>query len=433
MHHITFTIVVCLLSGSLSAQQAAAPTVDYREYQSPIRNQVDRGTCTAFAVVAAMETFPGVPNDLSEQYIYAMAKMNHYAEMEAYQEGAPLSFYVDILNTSGTVREEKAPYNPNEPIWEEDATAFEAMKKDIQASLYELLSFQENSWKLDWNLLQVLKDDAARDVETIKSLLDQGVHAIPVGYGVSGKYWFASPASLNSMIDPSDFINVIMDGKPFGYEVAKLLTPKLNQQLVSGEAKVQFKNEEWIPKEGHAVAIVGYNNSGFLIKNSWGTDWGQAGYGWVSFDYHEIFCSEALVIRAMKHSSNTSCSPSGDASKFQLKVTPYYYESKALKMVVDGAELSLVWTGDCRPKAIKAITYKVLDANGKLVQEMQGYVEGIFQGQGGKMGFPANGLSGAFHDLTPKAYTVVVDGLMEDGTKFSRRFPFAGRENRQYP
>ncbi len=29
---------------------------------------------------------------------------------------------------------------------------------------------------------------------------------------------------------------------------------------------------------GHAVCIVGWNNRGFIVKNSWGTGWGESGY-----------------------------------------------------------------------------------------------------------------------------------------------------------
>ncbi len=51
---------------------------------------------------------------------------------------------------------------------------------------------------------------------------------------------------------------------------------------------------------GHAIMAVGYNdsvviknaNSGatattgaFLIRNSWGTAWGNAGYGWLPYNY----------------------------------------------------------------------------------------------------------------------------------------------------
>ena len=53
-------------------------------------------------------------------------------------------------------------------------------------------------------------------------------------------------------------------------------------------------------KGGHAIAAVGYDDNmkikntnpaspetkgAFLIRNSWGTGWGSAGYGWFPYDY----------------------------------------------------------------------------------------------------------------------------------------------------
>jgi C1A family cysteine protease len=38
---------------------------------------------------------------------------------------------------------------------------------------------------------------------------------------------------------------------------------------------------------GHAMLIVGYDMSRrvYIIRNSWGTGWGDRGYGYMSFDY----------------------------------------------------------------------------------------------------------------------------------------------------
>ena len=36
---------------------------------------------------------------------------------------------------------------------------------------------------------------------------------------------------------------------------------------------------------GHAVTVVGYNQFGFILRNSWGTDWGDRGY--TIYPYHE--------------------------------------------------------------------------------------------------------------------------------------------------
>lgn len=48
----------------------------------------------------------------------------------------------------------------------------------------------------------------------------------------------------------------------------------------------------WIPAEvgeqpvgGHAVAVVGYNERGFILRNSWGEDWN--GNGCIIFPYSE--------------------------------------------------------------------------------------------------------------------------------------------------
>ncbi len=35
---------------------------------------------------------------------------------------------------------------------------------------------------------------------------------------------------------------------------------------------------------GHAFALVGYNERGFLVQNSWGTDWGSHGYALLTYD-----------------------------------------------------------------------------------------------------------------------------------------------------
>ncbi|MBL0015676.1 MAG: hypothetical protein IPP17_04375, partial [Bacteroidetes bacterium] len=121
------------------------------------------------------------------------------------------------------------------------------------------------------------------------------------------------------------------------------------------------------------------------------------GYGWVSYDYHKIFCGEVLVIRALQFArglggENNVWNPAG----YQLKVLPYRYDSPVLKMHVDGAELSLVWTGEGRPEALTEVTNRVIDANGKQIEEKSGYVQGIFAGEGDKMGYPANVLDGKF-------------------------------------
>lgn len=46
---------------------------------------------------------------------------------------------------------------------------------------------------------------------------------------------------------------------------------------------------------GHAVCVMGYSRTGkfFKFKNSWGENWGERGYGYLSFDYLESYCRDA--------------------------------------------------------------------------------------------------------------------------------------------
>ena len=47
---------------------------------------------------------------------------------------------------------------------------------------------------------------------------------------------------------------------------------------------------------GHAVAIVGFNATSFIVRNSWGTSWGDRGYAYASWAYAEAGFTEAYGV-----------------------------------------------------------------------------------------------------------------------------------------
>ena len=47
---------------------------------------------------------------------------------------------------------------------------------------------------------------------------------------------------------------------------------------------------------GHAVALVGYTPTGFVVRNSWGTSWGDGGYAYASNAYAAKAFTEAYGI-----------------------------------------------------------------------------------------------------------------------------------------
>jgi hypothetical protein len=414
----------------LLCQQLLGQQLSYRNYQSPVKSQESRGTCTAFAVVAAMETFDGVPCDLSEQYIYMQAKLNHWEEMkELYDEGASFRFYLDVLKLHGTVNEETSPYVPDAPIWEQDADAFEKMKADIQAkSAMEMFSIPQYSYKLHNDLITYVQGGKAKSVEWIKARLDEGVKAIPVGYGVNGRYWSAHQGLASDKIKPEDFLLVITDiGKPLvPYRQARAAEPNLNLQILSGQVHAEYSDTALVAKEGHAVTIVGYDETGFLIKNSWSEDWGDSGYGWVSYDYHELFCNEALVIRGIQFTARENLEKvPAETSKWHLKVVPHKYDSEQLGMHFLGAQLSLAWHGSKAPVALSEVVYQIKDSQGNDLEEHYGYVSGIFN-NGSKFGYPASALDKLFKNGGMGAFTVIVKCTTTQGATFSNRYLISG-------
>jgi hypothetical protein len=47
---------------------------------------------------------------------------------------------------------------------------------------------------------------------------------------------------------------------------------------------------------GHAVAIVGYKRDRFIVRNSWGTGWGDKGFGYASLAYAQAAFTEAYGV-----------------------------------------------------------------------------------------------------------------------------------------
>ena len=51
------------------------------------------------------------------------------------------------------------------------------------------------------------------------------------------------------------------------------------------------------PKGGHAFALVGYNEIGFLVQNSWGVDWGDHGFAILTYEDWLLSAYDAWVAR----------------------------------------------------------------------------------------------------------------------------------------
>lgn len=306
--------IVCLVAVPLHAQP-----IDHRISQSPVKDQGARGTCVSFAINAAIETFPGVPTDLSEQMSYAAVKL-HQNEVDQWlrgmnrptilSEGDTFKTYVSLAAILGTCHESLFPYDPNPRKLPDDAPV--EIKRFIELAhvdpgSFDALRMAMGKYRIAPDALTRLEGDEVRDIERVKRELSDGRLAIPVIYQINGPAWSDLPKHANTdRAGRRDIIHPGMmhefkppDADPMPYNLARLEAARRGVKLVD----VVLKGE-WLVRKpfdeagygGHAVTIVGFDDYGFIIKNSWGTGWANDGYARVSFDYHQLYATEAVLI-----------------------------------------------------------------------------------------------------------------------------------------
>ncbi len=221
-----------------------ASSADLRPWCPPIEDQENLGSCTAHAGVGIVEYFErrafGRHIDASRLFLYKVTR--RLANLSG-DSGAFLRSTMGALALFGVPPEEYWPYNISD--FEVEPTAF-------------CYSFAQNYQAVSYYRLD------SRDVST-----DDLLKRIKL---------FLS-AGLPSM---------------FGFTVYR----SIDQGYISG--KIPYPSENDIEDGGHAVIAVGYddamkiknNNPGskettgaILIRNSWGTGWGENGYGWMPYDY----------------------------------------------------------------------------------------------------------------------------------------------------
>lgn len=358
---------------------AAFAQVDWRACQSPVKDQGNRGTCAAFAICGALETFPGVPGDLSEQLLYAtlklhqkdvviwMQKSGHPAEL---REGDLFGAYVGLFERMGTCPEPFLRYDPDPKRAAADVP--DDLKRYLELAHVppaELDRIRDEYGKFGFDAAHctVLDTDAVRDVAKLKSLLDSSVVAIPVGYRVHGPNWSRLSETGNTGADGRKLIvhPGMMerfrrdDGEWMNYSEAKLACMKSGEDLVEGLAAGDWTSEP-VGKDddygGHAVLLVGYEDRGFIAKNSWGTGWGDDGYFKIAWDYHALYSMQGLLLRAARI-RNPALSPFETTSRiksgrFRVKVQPRGRDEDAHWIVS-------TWMLEPRDAAFERIDYAI--------------------------------------------------------------------------
>lgn len=216
---------------------------DLREWCSPIEDQGSLGSCTAHAAVGLVEYFErrasGEHIDASRLFLYkATRNMLHWTG----DTGAYIRTTMGALVLFGVPPEEYWPYRIADFDGEPPAFCYSF------AQNYQAISY----YRLDTRLTP--RDQLLTRVKTFLA------------------------AGLPSM---------------FGFTVYSSYT----QARTTGEIPFPTPGERVVG--GHAVAAVGYDDNmvienrlggtptkgALLIRNSWGTGWGEEGYGWLPYEY----------------------------------------------------------------------------------------------------------------------------------------------------
>jgi C1A family cysteine protease len=206
---------------------ASKGVVDLSQYCTSIKNQGTIGSCTAFAVVGAMELIfrkmgVNMSDDIfSELFNYYVSRVM-ILQWPNEDTGAYLRDAIKAIAKYGCCLEKSWPYN--EKMFR---------NKPSEEGFVEALKYQAVKY-------YHMPDG---DLESIKKCLDMGLPVV-------GGFWCYS----NLWNTGADGVVPLSNGKFIG---------------------------------GHAVLFVGYDDEKKLLKfkNSWSELWGRGGYGYLHYEY----------------------------------------------------------------------------------------------------------------------------------------------------
>jgi hypothetical protein len=270
-------------STSADAPQAYPDAVDHRlnGTEGPIKDQGDVGACTAFALSAVMDNSlrrAGQNLTTSPEHLWA-----HY--------GIP-------------TMEDAATANVNKGITTFDAWPYSGR---------EACELTRDGTDDCGAAYSVLPNTASRD-----TALQQHYTAAEAANGhkvIAFEELSVAPVNLD------EIVTTLASGADLWVAF------HIDSSVWTNRAMQNFVLPDWsTPDGGHAVALAGYRNtpSGkqFLIHNSWGPKWGDAGYAWVSQAMVQKWLHLAYKIRTDADSGTPPVTPPVTPTPNAPNVTP---------------------------------------------------------------------------------------------------------------
>lgn len=242
------------------------------DYLPPVGNQGNQRSCACWATAYYAYTYAVAkqlnitPEQLkAPQYCFSPAFLYHLTGSDNY--GRSLASVFDLLKTSGCATLAEMPYS------DKDAATPPSPKATEVARRYKVRQ------------VGLLNKPGEADPERLKTYLAET--GIPFVIGIyTGLSGFPRQQKV-----PKDFIY------DYGHSLKELeqaLEEKRKSQEMTDEEILEF----FLGLGGHAVTIVGYDDTkrAFRMVNSWGTEWGDAGFLWLSEDFIKNWGLEAWGI-----------------------------------------------------------------------------------------------------------------------------------------
>ena len=231
-------------------QETTNPSIiDYTEEMSPVKNQGSLGSCVGFAVVAMKEWQEQQEHlkELAEGKKYKRRPKNYdLSEQWLYYKCKEIDCWPNEEGTS--IRFAMTTLNkigvPCEKAWPYNTKTTGKPKRWARLVA---------RWSLGGEYTRLLTPE-----DIIKSLRNNG--PVPIGVGVFYEMFYPNNGMIKYPSDPNTCYG------------------------------------------GHAICLVGWNPESklFKFKNSWGDDWGQEGYGYLSYAYIRDFCWDAWEIKDLR-------------------------------------------------------------------------------------------------------------------------------------
>ena len=199
-------------------------SVDLRANCSAIEDQGNLGSCTGNAIAGIVEYLcrrAKKTTDVSRLFIYYEERV--LEGTVNYDNGAYIRDGIKVVNKKGVPTEALWPYNVNRFAVRPTQTAY------VNALTRKAVGYQK-----------------CANFAAVKAALAQG-YPVVIGFDVYESFESDAVAATGQMTYPN----------------------KNTEQLLGG----------------HAVALVGYNDSTgkFIARNSWGTGWGDSGYFYMPY------------------------------------------------------------------------------------------------------------------------------------------------------